>query len=136
MNFNPVGRTKDGEFKMKFHNPFTIVEKMQLLQRSILVNSFAYYELNENILTDFQYDANARQLIGLIKEYPKEFKRTRYYEYFYDYCPEDENIHYTSGFDLLDRLKKTDKGLYRRVHLDAVWALELKNKYGTEGYNV
>lgn len=136
MNFNPVGRTKDGELKMKFHMPFTIVEKMQLLQRWILVQSFCYYELNENCATDFKYDANARQLIGLIKDYPKEFKRTRYYDYFYDYCPEDENVHYTSGFDLLDRVKKQDKDLYRLIHIDAVRALDLKNKYGTEGYDV
>ena len=136
MNFNPVGRSKEGDLYMKFHMPFTIVEKMQLLERSILVNSFAYYELNENILTDFQYDANARQLIGLIKEYPAEFKRTRYYDFFYDYCPEDENVHYTSGYDLLDRVKKADSEMYRRLHMDAARALDLKQKYGTEGMNV
>lgn len=130
MTFNPVGTDSKGMMYMKFHKPFTPTERIQLLQRSILVNSFAYYELNENILTDFQYDANAQQLAEMKKQYPEEFKRSRYYVYFHDYCTDDDNVHYTSGFDLLERLKK-DTDLYRRVWMDATWALELKEKYAS-----
>lgn len=129
MNFDPVGRTSEGEMYMKFHQPFTPTEKIQLLQRSILVNSFAYYELDSNLLSDFQYDANAKQLAEFKKQYPDEFKRSRYFEYFKDYCSEDDNVHYTSGFDLLERLK-ADKDLYRRIWKDAVWALDLKDRRG------
>lgn len=129
MNFEPVGVDKNGEYYMKFNKPYTPVEKIQLLQRSILVNSFAYYELNQNILTDFQYDANALQLADLKKRYPEEFKRSKYYEYFHDYSA-DGNGHYTSGFDLLARLKKNDERLYRRVWMDAAWALDLKKRFG------
>lgn len=132
MNFDCVGRNSKGQMYMKFNKPFNIVEKIQLLQRSILVNSFAYYELNENILSDFQYDANAMQLVELMKKHPEESKRSRYYEYFHDYCPTDEDVHYTSGFDLLERVRKNDKDLYRRLHLDAVNALDLKQKCGIE----
>ena len=128
MNFDCVGRDSKGQMHMKFQTPFTIVEKIQLLQRSILVNSFAYYELNENILSDFQYDANARQLEGLAKEYPEEFKRSRYWDYFYDFFDSDE--HATSGFDLLERVRKLDKDLYRRLHMDAACALDQKMKRG------
>ena len=131
MNFDCVGRKKDGEIYMKFHKPFNIVEKIQLLQRSILVQSFAYYELNNNLLTDFQYDDNAKQLIALIKEHPEEAERSRYYDYFYDYCPED-GVHYTSGFDLLNRVRIGDPGLYRYLHMDAANALEQKRLRGTE----
>ena len=113
---------------MKHNHVFTPFEKIQLLQRSILVNSFAYYELDSNILTDFQYDDNAKQLAELKKQYPDEFARSRYYEYFHDYCQDD--IHYTSGFDLLERVKKHDKDLYRRIWIDAALALELKEKRG------
>ena len=136
MNFDPVGINKDGEYYMKFNRPFNPTEKIQLLQRSILVNSFAYYELNENILTDFQYDDNAKQLAELKKQYPDEFNRSRYYDYFYDYCSEDEDIHFTSGFDLLERVRKYDPQLHRRLHMDAVVALDLKQRYGTEGMEV
>ena len=130
MNFDCVGRKSNGEMYMKFRKPFNAVEKIQLLQRSILVNSFAYYELNENILTDFQYDANAKQLANLKKEYPDEFERSRYYEYFYDYCSDEEGITNTSGFDLIERVRKADNQLYRYIHMDAVNALDLKQQRG------
>lgn len=118
---------------MKFHTPFTPTERIQLLQRSILVNSFAYYELDGNLLSDFQYDENAKQLAGLKKQYPAEFKRSRYFEYFKDYGAEDDGAHYTSGFDLLERVRKTDDKLYRYLRIDATLALDLKAKYGTGG---
>lgn len=135
MNFNPVGiNPETGERYMKFHMPYTIVERIQLLQRSILVNSFAYYELDSNLLSDFQYDDNAKQLAEFKKQYPEEFKRSRYFEYFKDYCSEDDNVHYTSGFDLLERVRKADKDLYRKLHMDAAWALDLKSKYSASSY--
>lgn len=130
MNFDPVGVNERGEYFMKFHQPFSIVERIQLLQRSILVNSFAYYELDSNILSDFQYDNNAKQLAELKREYPEEFKRSRYYPYFSDYCSEDDNAHYTSGFDLLERVRVRDKDLYRHLHIDAMLALDMKSKRG------
>lgn len=129
MNFDCVGKDIRGNYYMKFHQPFNPVEKIQLLQRSILVNSFAYYEMNENIATDFQYDDNAKQLAELKKEYPEEFKRSRYYDYFHDYGGEDD-MHYTSGFDLLRKIEKQDRELYRHIWIDAVMALDLKAKRG------
>lgn len=127
MNFDCVGRRTNGELYMKFNQPFTPLEKIQLLQRSILVNSFAYYELNENILSDFQYDDNAKQLEELKKEYTDDFKRSRYYEYFHDFGS-DDGTHYTSGFDLLERVRKNDSELYRHVWIDAAMALDLKSR--------
>lgn len=127
MNFDCVGRDSKGQMYMKFHYPFNVVERIQLLQRWILVQSFAYYELNENIASDFKYDANAIQLVELIKNHPEEFKRSRYYKYFSDYYQGDD-VHYTSGFDLLERVRKTDRELYRCIHKDAVWALDTKRK--------
>ena len=127
MNFDCVGRDSKGQMYMKFHKPFSIIEQIQLLERSILVNSFAYYELNENILSDFQYDANAIQLSVLKRDYPDEFKRSKYYDYFYDYC-QDSDVHYTSGFDLIERVRKADENLYRRIWMDAAWALDLTNR--------
>ena len=127
MTFDCVGRDSKGQMYMKFHKPFSIIEQIQLLERSILVNSFAYYELNENILSDFQYDANAIQLSELKREYPEEFKRSKYYDYFYDYC-QDSYVHYTSGFDLIERVRKADEDLYRRIWMDAALALDLKNR--------
>lgn len=133
MNFDPVGVTKDGDYYMKFRRPYNIVEKIQLLQRWILVQSFAYYELNENIASDFKYDDNAKQLVDLMKKHPDEAKRSRYSDYFHDYCPTEEDVHFTSGFDLLERVRKKDDKLYRYIHMDAAKALDLKETYGMEG---
>lgn len=130
MNFDCVGVTKKGEYYMKFNYPFNIVEKIQLLQRWILVQSFAYYELNENIASDFQYDANARQLEELARAYPEDFKRSRYYDYFYDFYDAEE--HATSGFDLLRRIEKVDRELYRHIWIDAALALDQKRLRGGE----
>lgn len=130
MNFEPVARNEKGELIMKFHKPFTIVERIQLLQRSILVDSFCYYELNENLKPDYMYDNNAKQLAELKKQYPDEFARSRYHRYFHDYCTDEDNAHYVSGFDLLEAIRKKDKELYRYIWMDAVNALEQKRKRG------
>ena len=119
MNFDCVGRTESGEMYMKFHKPFNVVEKIQLLQRWMLVQSFAYYELNENIASDFKYDDNAKQLSALMKEHPEESKRSRYHLYFHDYCTAEGDAHFTSGFDLLERVRVKNKELYRYLHMDA-----------------
>lgn len=128
MNFDPVGRTPQGEYYMKFRKPFNATEKIQLLQRSILVHSFAYYEIDQNIAPDYIYDNNAKQLVELMRRYPEESKRSRYYTYFKDFCSEDENIHYVSGFDLLEKVRKSDQELYRHIDIDATLALRLKDR--------
>lgn len=104
--------------------PFTDKEKIQLLQRSILVNSYAYYELNENILSDYQYDMNTRQLLELKKSNPEAYQKSRYRKYFNDFES-------GTGFDLTDRLRSNRK-LYQNVARDAHLALRLKKNYETE----
>ena len=99
---------------------FTDKEKIQLLQRSILVNSYAYYELNENILLDYQYDANARQLLKLKQSNPEAFRKSKYYKYF-------NNFESGTGFDLTSRIRK-DKQLHKQVYIDAYLALKHKKE--------
>ena len=113
---------------MTFPESFTPLDQIQLLQRSILVNSFAYYELNSNILDDHSYDTNARQLVGLMRLYPEEVKKSRYRSYFQDFCPVGDNAHYVSGFDLLQKVNKKDPELYRHIWIDALMALENKSR--------
>ena len=133
MDFSCVGTDLKGQYYMKYHKPFTFAERIQLLERSILVNSFAYYILNDNVLSDFQYDDNARELAELKKEHPEDFKRSRYYEYFKDYCSDDDNTVFTSGFDLLEQIRKADYDLYSRLHEDASMALRLKYNMKEKG---
>ena len=105
---------------MTLQESFNDKEKIQLLQRSILVNSYAYYELNENILEDCQYDANTRMLLSLKKSNPDAFKKSRYYRYF-------DNFESGTGFDLTGRIKK-NKALYNKIARDARLALKLKKE--------
>lgn len=118
-------------FSMRYPDIFTIKERIELLERSILVNSYAYYMLNENILEDYQYDANTVQLENFIKQFPKEFLQSRYYKYFHDFCSNDGGTHNSTGFDLLYRVKKDDKELHRRIAIDATWALKNKQERTT-----
>ena len=106
---------------MIFSNPdWTIKDKIELLQRAILVDSYAYYELNENLLADYQYDRNTRQLLEFKELYPDEFKKSRYYRYF-------NNFESGTGFDLTSRLQKNKK-LYNKISHDAHLALKLKRE--------
>ena len=121
MNFEPVGVDGEGRYYLKYSRPFTIMERIQLLQRWIMVQSFAYYELNENIAADADYDTNSYQLVQMLTEYPSEAKRSRYHQFFYDYTGE-------TGFHLIGRVREKDYELYRYIWMDAIMALDLKNR--------
>lgn len=108
---------------MKFSKSFSDKEKIQLLERSILVNSYAYYELDQNILSDYQYDMNTRQLLELKRSNPDAFRKSRYYKYF-------DNFESGTGFDLTSRLRK-DKKLFKIISHDAHLALKYKHDVPT-----
>lgn len=98
---------------------FTDKEKIQLLQRSILVASYVYYELDNNIQADRTYEMNTRQLLELKKSNPEAWRKSRYYRYFDDFES-------GTGFDLMYRLRDNKK-LFRTIVRDGHFALWLKN---------
>lgn len=106
---------------MNFSKSYTDKEKIQLLQRSILVDSYVYYELNNNLLADCQYDRNTRQLLALKKSNPEAWEKSRYRRYF-------ENFESGTGFDLMYKVRK-NPNLFRKIARDGNLALELKNEY-------
>ena len=73
---------------------------IDFLQRKIILNAIAYYELNTSELTDQQYDELSRQLVDMQKEV--DIKETQYGYVFYDFDG-------TTGFDLYHRLNDKDK---------------------------
>ena len=106
---------------MNFLNKsYTDKEKIQLLQRSILVDSYVYYELNENLLADSDYDANTRQLLALKKTNPEAWEKSRYRRYF-------ENFESGTGFDLMYKVRK-NPNLFRKIVRDGNLALGLKEE--------
>ena len=100
--------------------PFTDLQKIQLLQRSILVTSYVYYELNDNIQSDRTYEMNTQQLLELKRSNPEAWKKSRYYKYF-------DNFESGTGYDLMYRIMDNKK-LFQKVTRDATVALRLKNE--------
>lgn len=65
---------------MKFNNPYwSNRTKIELLQRWILVHSFLYYELNSNVVSDFMFDNNCKQLNELKESDIKSYKKSSYH---------------------------------------------------------
>lgn len=102
---------------------FSNLETIQLLQRWILVQSFTYYELNDNLVDDHTYDNNVRSLFEYRSKYPEDYAKSRYALIFENY---EEGC--TSGFELIERVRKYDPELYRHIHIDAAMALDTRNR--------
>lgn len=109
---------------MKFKNEWDVKTRIELLERWVLVQSFIYYELNSNVSSDFVYDANVNELFRYMEQYPEETEKSRYAVYFDALEPGC-----TSGFMLLDLVRKNDKELYRHLHFDATIAIQQKEKH-------
>ena len=62
-----------------------IAEKIQQRRYQMLVHSCLYYRLNNNIISDKQWDAWARELRDLQNQYPQISKQVTLYEYFKDW---------------------------------------------------
>jgi len=84
----------------KFPRCWDKITCINYLQRKIILNCIAYYELNINKLTDKEYDELSRQLVELQKDI--DISDT---QYGYVMCDFDG----TTGFDLYERLNDYDK---------------------------
>lgn len=84
----------------KFPSDWCLKDKIEFLQRKIILNSIAYYEFNTNFLSDRYYDSISRQLVQLCKEYG-DVSDTQY-----GYAMGDFDG--MTGFDLFYRLNERD----------------------------
>lgn len=62
-----------------------ISDLIQRRRLQLLVHSCIYYELDQNIISDKQWDEWARELVKLQKEYPEESKEVIWYDAFKDW---------------------------------------------------
>lgn len=77
--------------------------KISYLQRRILVHSIIYYEMNDSVLSDKDFDAMSQQLVMLQQEASTdEVLRSQYYYVFFDFDG-------STGFDLCYRLTVEDR---------------------------
>lgn len=75
---------------MKTYELFTgdelvIAEKIQQRRYQLLIHSCIYYHLNQNIISDKQWDEWARELRDLQNQYPSISKQVTLYDYFKDW---------------------------------------------------
>lgn len=63
-------------------NDDELLSYMNRRERQILVHSYLYYELDESIIGDHDFDIWSKQLADLIIERPDIFEKTAYYEDF------------------------------------------------------
>jgi hypothetical protein len=61
----------------------TELETINRIQRQIIIHSIIYYEFDDNIWSDFQYDDTCKRMVELIGK--KEFKKSTFYEDFKDF---------------------------------------------------
>ena len=77
--------------------------KLEFLQRRIIVACIIYYEMNESIINDDDYESISRQYLNLVSETDKEtLKNTKYYYVMQKYDGSTGNF-------IFGKLKKEDK---------------------------
>jgi len=87
---------------MQFNNPYwSIKQKIEMLEKWLIIHSIIYYELNTNIVSDYMFDMNAKQLLEYKKQYLDIFKQSKWYYIFKDFR--------TSGFYIFKKLKKEEQ---------------------------
>lgn len=77
------------------------------LQRKVILNSIAYYELDRSPLSDKAYDAMCKELVQLHNEYG-DISDTQYGYVMYDFDG-------TTGFDLYYRLTEKDRRYLMKI---------------------
>lgn len=84
-------------------------EYINFLQRYIILHSYIYYELNNNVISDRQYDEKAKELVKYKNEYPELWKRSMYYKQFGD------EYNGATGFTLYHDLDEHQKEIIRSL---------------------
>lgn len=97
---------------------------INFLQRKIILNCIAYYQLNTNKLTDKEYDELSKQLVSLQKDI--NINDTQYGYIMYDFDG-------TTGFDLYDRLNANDKQYLMNIACHALYVSTRKTKTKKKG---
>ena len=90
----------------------TIQDYIDFLQRFIILHSYIYYELDNNYISDMEYDKKSKELVRYKNEYPDLWKNSMYYKQ----CGDDYNgaTGFTLYHDLDDEQKKIIRSLLPR----------------------
>lgn len=80
------------QLELDFDNPFgeeepvmqdtELAELIKRRRRQLIVHSYIYYRLNQNLVPDHTYDGWARELIELQEKYPELSSKVEYHKEF------------------------------------------------------
>lgn len=70
--------------ELKDTRGLSIQDYIDFLQRFIIVHSYIYYELNDNVISDRDYDIKTKELVKYKNAYPDLWKSSMYYKQFGD----------------------------------------------------
>lgn len=105
----------------EFPDNWSLIDKINYLQRKILLNSYLYYEYNMNSLSDHFYDDMCKQLVEFQDTYNETGSVENDTTYGYVYYDFDGS----TGFHLYGRLKHDD-----RLYLNMISTLFIQNRRG------
>ena len=85
-------------------NYLSDIHKVNFLQRAIILHSYLYYEMDNSVVSDKEFDSICKQYLEMVKEYDEEYivVNSEYGYVFFDFDG-------STGFHLWDRLIKKDK---------------------------
>ena len=92
---------------LKKLSDLSLQEHIDFLQRYIIVQSYIYYELDTNIVSDKVYDAKAKELVQYKNKHPDLWKSSMYYKQFGD------DYNGATGFTLYHDLDEPQKEIIR-----------------------
>ena len=84
-------------------------EYIDFLQRYIIVHSYIYYEMDENLISDRDYDAAAKKLVQLKTDYPLLWINSEYHKQFGD------DYNGSTGFTLYHELSDRQKEIIQSI---------------------
>lgn len=82
---------------------------IDFLQRYIIVHSYIYYELNDNYISDREYDAKSKELTKYKNDYPELWKNSMYHKQFGD------DYNGATGFTLFHSLDDHQKQIIKSI---------------------
>ncbi len=86
-------------------------DRIRQLRLGLMIHSYLYYKMGQSIISDSKWDARARELVKLQKEYPAIAKKVRFAKVFEDFTGE-------TGYYLAGALDK--KGINKAYGLLAI----------------
>ena len=79
------------------------------LQRIVILHSYIYYNLDDSVISDFEYNSKAHRLAEYKNNYPELWKNSKYYKQFGD------DYDGSTGYGLYERLDPEQQEIIRYI---------------------